>query len=254
MKTNGHKGLSGLYDRLTPAERFRLDVEAAARGDEAESKSLVDTCPRRHYKQNEVAFTGRWHAAIHLTLAVSLDLSQHLARLALVEAMKETVPYIRTVFVNEAHRAYLEGHEAGNRYAWSRAGMAGDPPGCKFEELEDGGLETDEDEADPQIEDSLGAIEHRLGEVDIAPTLLERLQRDLVQKALPIWEAYRRFCAEELGIEPRKLVVVAFEPLLEGMDRLETLASELRVEAEEEQVEEYRRLLSEGWLRRLEEP
>lgn len=27
-----HKGLGKLYDRLTPEERFRLDVEAMARG------------------------------------------------------------------------------------------------------------------------------------------------------------------------------------------------------------------------------
>jgi hypothetical protein len=239
-------GLGKLYERLTAEERFRLDVEAVARGDEADSRRLVDTCPRREYRQNEIAFTGRWRTAIQLTLAVSLDLSPHLARLALLEALKETAPYARTVFVNEAHRAYLEGHEAGSRYAWSRAGMAGDTPGCKFEELEDGSLEIDEDEADPQIEEGLDAIEHRLGELDIAPTLLERLQRDLVEKALPIWEAYRRFCLEELGIESRKLVVAAFEPLLEGVDRLEALASELKVEAEEEQVEECRRLLSEG--------
>jgi hypothetical protein len=254
MKSNGYKGLSGLYDRLTPGERFRLDVEATARGDEAESKSLVDTCPRRHYRQNEVAFTGRWHAAIHLTLAVSLDLSGHLARLQMLEALKETMPYVRIVFTNEAHKAYMDGHEAGSRYAWERADKTGDPPGCYFEELEDGSLQTDEDEADPQIEESLDAIERRLTEVDIAPKLLEGMRRDLVEKALPIWEAYRRFCSEELGIEPRGLIVAAFEPMLEGVNKLEFLAAELELEAVEEQMEEYRVLLSEGWSRRLEEP
>ncbi len=247
-------GLDKFYDRLSPDERFRLDVEATARGDETDSKKLVDSCPRRHYKQNEVAFTGRWQAAIHLTLAVSLDLSQHLARLQMLEALKETTPYVRTVFTNEAHSAYLDGHDAGSRYAWEKAGMAGDPPGCKFEELEDGSLETDEDEADPRIEESLDAIERRLEEVDIAPTLLKKMERGLVEKALPIWEAYRRFCSEELGVEARKLARAAFAPMIEGVDKLELLAVELELETVEEQVEENRALLSEGWSRRLEEP
>jgi hypothetical protein len=188
---------------------------------------------------------------------VGVDLAQHLARLAVVEAMTETVPYIRTVFINEAHRGYLDGHEAGSRYAWGRAGMAGDPPGCKFEELPDGGLEVDEDEEDPQIEESLDALERRIVEVDIAPVLLQRLERDLAEKALPIWRAFGRFCEEELGVEPRKLLAAAFEPALAGVDRLERLVRELEIEdteVVEEQVEEYRRLLSEGWSRRLKEP
>jgi hypothetical protein len=40
--------LGKFYDRLSPSERFRLDVEAQARGDEAESRRLVDTCPMRN--------------------------------------------------------------------------------------------------------------------------------------------------------------------------------------------------------------
>ena len=39
------KGLGRLYDRLTPEERFRLDVLALARGDEEESERLTATCP-----------------------------------------------------------------------------------------------------------------------------------------------------------------------------------------------------------------
>ncbi len=42
-------GLGKLYDRLTPEERFRLDVLATARGDEEESRRLTEGCPRRSY-------------------------------------------------------------------------------------------------------------------------------------------------------------------------------------------------------------
>jgi hypothetical protein len=47
------KGLGRLYDRLTPEERFRLDVLALARGDDEESERLTATCPRRGYTMND---------------------------------------------------------------------------------------------------------------------------------------------------------------------------------------------------------
>jgi hypothetical protein len=43
MKRNGH---ARYYDRLTAAERFALDVEAMARGDNEESELLTRTGPR----------------------------------------------------------------------------------------------------------------------------------------------------------------------------------------------------------------
>lgn len=48
------------YDKLTPEERFRLDVLATARGDGPESERLVSSCPRATYTTNERGFTGRW--------------------------------------------------------------------------------------------------------------------------------------------------------------------------------------------------
>jgi hypothetical protein len=72
MKQNG---LGKLYDCLTPEERFRLDVEAMARGDKQESRRLTDTCPRRTFTMNEPGFTGRWDGAIHLTMAMLMDFS-----------------------------------------------------------------------------------------------------------------------------------------------------------------------------------
>ena len=48
-----------LYDSLTPEERFRLDLEAMARGDRGESERLTRTCPRRNYVMNDWGFAGR---------------------------------------------------------------------------------------------------------------------------------------------------------------------------------------------------
>jgi hypothetical protein len=83
MKQNG---LGKLYDRLTPEERFRLDVLAMARGDMEESELLTRTCPRHNYVMNDVGFAGRWQAAKELTTLTYMDLSSRVERLRLVEA------------------------------------------------------------------------------------------------------------------------------------------------------------------------
>jgi hypothetical protein len=49
-------GLHRHYDRLTPEERFRLDVLAMAREDSRESERLVSSCPRVSYTMNEMGF------------------------------------------------------------------------------------------------------------------------------------------------------------------------------------------------------
>ena len=54
-------GLRRHYDRLTPEERFRLDVLAQARGDLEESERLTRTCQRETYTMNHRGYTGRWN-------------------------------------------------------------------------------------------------------------------------------------------------------------------------------------------------
>jgi hypothetical protein len=56
MKQNAH---ARYYDRLTPEERFRLDVLAVARGDEEESELLTRTCQRETYTMNHRGYTAR---------------------------------------------------------------------------------------------------------------------------------------------------------------------------------------------------
>jgi hypothetical protein len=213
MKRNS---LGELYGRLTPEERFRLDVEANARGDERESQKLVETCPRKSYTALDYGFSGRWVAAREITHALCLDLCQHLCRLQMLDALTAVLPSLRVEFVNEAHAAYLDGHEAGSRHAWREAGMEGDPPGWLFRELEDGSVEVDEEREDPRIGKDLDALEERAKEADLAPVLLERLQRSVATDALTVFEGYRHFCLEDLGLEPEKVLAVSFEPILRG--------------------------------------
>jgi hypothetical protein len=84
MRHNG--SLGKLYDRLTPEERFRLDVLAMARGDEEESELLVTTCPRFNYTMNDVGFGGRWQAAKEMATITFMDLSAKVDKLHLLEA------------------------------------------------------------------------------------------------------------------------------------------------------------------------
>ena len=82
MKRNG---LGSLYDRLTVAERFRLDVLVTARGDVRESEHLAATCPRFNYTMNEVGFGVRWQAAKDLATVIYVSLSSTVEKLRLME-------------------------------------------------------------------------------------------------------------------------------------------------------------------------
>lgn len=45
-----------------------------------------------------------------------------MSRLNMLDAFREVLPYARVVYRNEGESAYMEGHEAGSRYVWDRAG------------------------------------------------------------------------------------------------------------------------------------
>ena len=61
-------GLAKLYDRLTPEERFRLYIEAIARGDEEEWRNLEKSCPRLVYEMNDRAYEDRVRASEEITV------------------------------------------------------------------------------------------------------------------------------------------------------------------------------------------
>lgn len=242
-------GLGKLYDRLTPEERFALDVEAMARGDTEESRRLVDACPRHDYRMTDVAFSGRWLTTMELGLALCVDLTQHMSRLSMLDGIREMLPYARVVYRNEGEKAYLDGHEAGSRYAWERAGMSGDPPG--WQPLDDD-LESEAEDFDPAVEGELDALTTLLEEIDIMPELLERLERKITRQAWTLWEAFAGFAETSLEVAPEKLIKVLLEPALSGIEDLKERKERLGVEFDKELLAEYGAVLSEGWERHLE--
>jgi hypothetical protein len=232
------KGLGKLYDRFTPEERFRLDLEAMTRGDEEESRRLVDSCPTKSYTMIDIAFTDRWRVTELITLTVCIDLAQHLSKLRMVIAFREALPSTYNACETQAILAYLDGYAAGARRAREEAGMEGDPPR---------GSNGDEEEVDPALEKALDAISDRIQEMSARfMGLLEAdLERHFAQEAMTIWEAFGLFCREELEVEPEKLAAVWMGPALDEIKEHEEMLES--AEADAERVEEYRQVLLGAW-------
>jgi hypothetical protein len=245
MKQNG---LGKLYDRLTPEERFRLDVEAMARGDSEESRKLVDTCPRRSYTMTELGFSGRWDGAIQLCMAALLDFRYTTAKLRMIDAFRTVIPYSHTLAQDAALDAYFDGHRSGSYHAWNAAGKTGHPPA--WPELE---TEPDDDDRDPAMERDMEEIEGKVDKYgELLPELMGRLERELATGALAVWEAFASFCVQEMGTSAEKLLQATFEPALEDVEWFKELCVRLGLEADPEAVEECRESLVAHWQRILE--
>jgi hypothetical protein len=212
--------LGKLYDRFDPEERFRLTLEAMARGDEQEAKRLSGSCPLRTYTMKDVAYSDRLHASWQITTIVYQDLARILAGLRMIEFFQKTQPYVRRMWQEQVDCAYFDGHRAGSRHAWRVAGMEGLPPGWEADE------EEAEKNADPATEVDLKEVEARVEKTaGFAPEVLEELERELVEEARTAWEAFAGFCEEELGIGPETLLEAYFEPMLGQAEELRALGS-----------------------------
>ena len=239
-------GLRRHYDRLTPEERFRLDVLAMARGDAQESERLTNTCTRRNYIMNDWGFVGRWEAARELAMLTYMDFSKCLDKIQMIEAFRVALPYLHTVWENDTFWAYFDGHEAGSRHAWAKASKEGDPPG----------YEDDEDERvegmDPEAEQDVDKWATKVAEVEKPITrALDRLEREVACQGLSVWAAFVAFCEEEMALDASKLLSALALPIAERARTLEELAARLEVEPDAEDVEGYREILGQAWRKAL---
>jgi hypothetical protein len=236
------------YDRLTPEERFRLDVLAMARGDEVESERLVGSCPRFSYTMNDRKFAGRWQGAIEITLRVYIPLGEQLAKLQLVDAFREMIPYSQSLLSNIAFDAYLDGHESGSRHAWAYAGKSGGPPAWPDDGPDGEIMEPDEDEKDPAMDrdvEPLETIVQKYG--GFLPEILDRAERSIVSQAFSLWSGYAAFCEQSAGVDAEKVAGVILEPAMGLIADMKARAERLGVEADAQIVEEVRQTLGETW-------
>jgi hypothetical protein len=234
------KGLGRRYDRLTPEERFGLDVLALARGDEEESERLTATCPRRAYTMNDWEFVGRWTAARELAMLAYMDVARPMDKITMIGAFRSVIPYLSTFWEDDVHMAYFDGHMAGSRHAWKWSGKTGEPPGWEADE------EEAERNADPTIEEDLRKWtgEGRYARLE---GKLEEMERELVREALSVWVGLGRFCAQEMGLEAEKLLEALAIPFAERVRDLEELGARHEVEPDAEGVEEYLAIMTDAW-------
>jgi hypothetical protein len=238
------KGLGRYYDRLTPEERFRLDVLALARGDEEESERLTATCPRRSYTMYDCGFVGRWEAARELAMLAYMDIARCLEKIKVIAAFRSAFPYLSAISLEDLHSAFLDGHEAGSHHAWNRSGKAGEPPGWETDE------EETERNADPVIDETLQKWTRYCEENYVRfESTLEEMERELARQALTVWSGFAEFCAKELGLEAEKLLEALARPFAERVGDLEELSARHEVEPEVEGVEEYTSIMTEVWHR-----
>src|SRR5919107_87151 len=192
MKKND---LGKLYDRLTPKERFKLVVEAQIRGDNKEFRQLIQSAPRYTYEQADPAYTALVRASKNLTWTICLDLLPRLANVRMARAFAEILPLACSSFAKDARNYYLRGRQEGAERAWRVAGKEGDLP--KGEPNGEGS----------GTKEALGRLSAHMewaseGFADAA----HNLELEHAKSALTLWEAFGRFCREELGMEPKKLV------------------------------------------------
>ena len=220
-------GLHRHYDKLTPEERFRLDVLAMARGDKQESERLVSSCPKFSYTMTDNAFSGRWLGTLDTTLRSYLWVAGYLDRLKTLEAIREILPLQADYARDRTRDAYVEGHRAGARQAWQGDGPAPEWP-----------LEGIDEEKVDELAD-LGA--------SIMPEILDGLERREARNALTLWRGFAAFCGDFLGLDALKVLTVVFEPGVPRIEGLEATAERLDLEPDAEQVEEIREGLAEAW-------
>lgn len=240
------RGLHRHYGGLTPEERFRLDVLATARGDSQESERLTNTCPRRSYTMKDWGFVGRWEAARELAMVAYMDLAKCTEAIQMIEASRVAFHLVRTLWENDTHCAYIDGHIAGSRHAWRQAGRGGSPPGWEDDD------EESERNGDPAMEGELDEWSAKVGAVGekIADTL-DAHERAQARSGLSVWCALAAFCEEEVGLEASTLLAAVAQPVAEKGRELDELAARLEVEPDPSDVAEYRELISQAWRRVL---
>src|SRR5215218_3525473 len=158
----------------------------------------------------------------------------------MIGAFRSLFPYMSTIWEDDVHWAYFDGHMAGSRHALNRSGKAGEPPGWEADE------EEAERNADPTIDEDL---KKWTGEGRYARLAgkLEEMERELVGEALTAWLGFTRFCEQEMGLEAEKLLEALARPFADRVRELEELSTRHEVEADVEDVEEYLAMMTEAW-------
>ena len=223
-------GLAKHYDRLTPEERFRLFIEARARGDAGERRHLEKSCPRLIYEMNDKAYEDRVRASEEITTLVCLDLAPRLIKLRMLAAFSAVLAALRNICLDESHSAYLRARALGERAR--RSAHPKDYP----RERRDPDLETADDlgKITSRIEDEWAVFVYHIGRPE-----------DMRIEVVAMWKAFSSFACEEIGLEPKTLVKAWFEPILPEIEAVEDTLD--TTETNPQRLQEYASILRQLW-------
>ena len=224
-------GLAKFYDRLTPEERFKLFIEAIARGDETECRNLVKSCPRVVYEMNDMAYEDLVRASEKITTLVCLDLAPRLIKLRMFAGFSGVLASLRNTCLYEAHSAYLRGRAVGEK-ARRGAHSKDHPRGRRNPE--------------PESADALGKITSRIEEEWSGfEGLVGGLEEGMRIEVVAVWEAFSSFAREEMGVEPKALIKAWFEPMLAEIEAVEEALH--TTETNPQRLQEHASDLQEVW-------
>ena len=216
-------GLAKFYGRLTPEERFKLFIEAIARGDEVECRNLVKSCPRLTYEMNDMAYEDLVRASEKITTLLCLDLAPRLIKLRMFAGFSGVLVSLRNMCLDEAHSAYFRGRAVGEKA--HRGTSSKEHP----RERRNPG---------PETADVLGKITSRIeGEWSVFEGLVGCLEEDMRIEVVAKWEAFSSFSREEMGVEPKTLIRAWFEPMLAEIEAVEETLD--RTEMNPQRLQEY---------------
>jgi hypothetical protein len=208
------RDISKNYDSLTPEERFRLFMKAAARGDEREQERLSKTCPHKTYDMQDAAYIDRLVTLRHLTGAYLMGLEYQHGKLDSLELVEELSPLFNRAIEVMLESAYRRG-------------------------LEDGGGE----------EIPEGAVEEALkARVDFVPRIVQRhfdmIRRVIASRIRMEMDVFNEVCREKMNLEPEE-ALADIRQALDWLD-LEALENAGADEQPEELDSESDELLQEG--------
>ncbi len=109
------KAIERHYGVLTADERFRLVAQAAAGGDMAELRRLVDACPRLTYSMHDVAYGDRIRALADVLGAVLVVLQAHRAQASRAAVLARAAERYGGLAAELCAVAYRFGWEDGSK-------------------------------------------------------------------------------------------------------------------------------------------
>ena len=236
------RSLAHMYDRLTAEERFRLVVEACVREDERETERLMNTCPRKAYEMNDLAFVERLKASQMISSYVCAELIGVLGMLRTIKVYREAIElYEEALFLSlewaaeEAALSYHQGWDAGCDHAWRVADKHGPFPWNDKANLNERAKETAE-RIKPNRQSKAG---------DDPRESLEDTDQALSTRAQTVWAAYSRFCREQTGLEPETMLRACFPLAFELPEQLREAVGSAQVDPT--LLEDYEAMLVRTW-------